>query len=173
MAAKAQSSAWETKNPAVTPPLAVKRRFVSASAREKMVEMHLQGFALRDIAKVLGFDFATIMRHVQAMRREGILPEAPKLRNKLRITEKQTNKPPRNLPSDVEELRRTIADLEAKILSLQTPPRPCPPEWLHVEADWLELERRRQSLGAALPTYHRRSGFTETTMAKNHRPKES
>lgn len=168
MATKAQSSAQEAKKPAVTPPLAVKRRFVSASAREKMAEMHLQGFALRDIAKVLGFDFATVMRHMQFMRREGILPEPPKLRNKIHITDKQLNKPARKLPEDVEELRAVVASLEAKIASLQTPPRPCPPEWQHVAAEWDRLERLRQQSGAALPTYHRPAGFTETTLTKNH-----
>lgn len=134
--------------------------------------MHLQGFALRDIAKVLGFDFATIMRHMQAMRREGTLPEAPKLRNKMRIPAKEGPRVTRKLPEEVEELRAALRDLEAQIASLKTPPRPCPPEWQHVATEWDRLERLRQQNGAELPTYHHPRGFTEATLTKKY-PKES
>lgn len=172
MAPRSQSSAQETKNPAVDPPKALKRRFVSASAREKMAKMHLEGFAIRDIAKVLGFDFATIMRHMQVMRREGTLPEAPKLRNKIHISERQLNKPARKLPEDVETLRETVKLLERQIASLKTPPQPCPAKWQDRADEWDAIEVRRQQLGADLPA-HGEPGFTDRTLTAKYRDKNA
>ena len=118
------------------------------------------------IAGLIGFDLATVKRHIMHMRAIGDLP--PSTRAPRKLPPKKHCTAPRLLPEDVQDLRGIIMDLELKIQSLQTPPRPCPAEWHHVAAEWDRLERLRQQTGAALPTIHRPTGFVEATLRKNH-----
>lgn len=171
MAAKAQSSARETKNPAVDSPKEPRRRVISSVHREKIAKMAAEGYTLKDIGNSIGFDVATVKRHVHQMRAAGDLPPSTRA-PRIKLPAKKHNTPPRLLPEEIQELRSIITELERKIVSLQTPIRPCPPEWMHVAAEWHRLESVRHSTGGALPHPHRPLGFVESMLAKNHRPQK-
>lgn len=163
MPALAQSSAEVAKKPAVEPSKPAERRVINSRHREQIAKLAADGYTVKSISATIGFDTATVKRHIAVMRQNGDIPPSTR-KTPRRMPTVKRNTQPRLLPADVVELRQAIIVLEHKICSLQTPPLPCPPKWQAHADEWDAIERRRQQLGADLPA-HGDPGFTERTMA--------